>query len=144
MLPSQGRENGASESAEQEMKPLNLSQLPLPQCWGGKGKGIGKASKLRELAFLKRMGIGDRPQINQMHQFPKHPDKQPHTPHPPIPLWSLACMRNTLRAPTHKDRLGLLRENAKTRAWGIASEKDLCHSLFQNIQLENVQNRIRC
>lgn len=49
-------------------------------------------------------------------------------------------MRNTLRAPTHEHRLGLLRENAKPRAWGIAPEKDLCHSLFQNIQLENVQN----
>lgn len=35
------------------------------------------------------------------------------------------------------------RPNAKPRAWEVTHKEDLCHSLFQNIQLEDIQHQLK-
>lgn len=106
----------------------------------GAGEGLGNEEQADEWSSVpKEHGHSDSasnksgaPALRPFRQQPRAPSFQ-----------GLACRHNTVHTRAHEDWLGFVRWNVKPRAWGITPEKDLCHSLLQNIPLENVPNLIR-
>ena len=86
--------------------------------------------------------------LPQMPRTPKCLDEQPGAS--PFRVWpsDLSAHYPTPQPPpTHTQKLlgFFVGQDAELRVWGMTPEKDLCHSLSQNIPLGSVQksNRIR-